>query len=70
MQVRARQAVWEKVEQLLGLELELHVEFTGLISWTAGSGLGWHADDNRQVRDGWRSGGGNGPNWRNHCASY
>ena len=55
MQVRARQAVWEKVEQLFGLELELHVEFTGLISWTAGSGLGWHADNNRQVGGGWRA---------------
>ena len=33
-QVRARQRVWEAVEAALGLDLELSVEFTGLVGWT------------------------------------
>ena len=45
--MRARQKVWDKVEELFDLPCQLHVEFTGLISWTAGASLGWHTDDNR-----------------------
>jgi hypothetical protein len=47
VQVKTRHHVWEKVEQVFGLNLELHVEFTGLISWSKGSSIGWHSDDNR-----------------------
>ncbi|GAX81386.1 hypothetical protein CEUSTIGMA_g8817.t1 [Chlamydomonas eustigma] len=48
VQVKVRQQVWETVEQVFGLTLELYVEFTGLISWCKGSSIGWHSDDNRE----------------------
>ncbi|BBG94619.1 2-oxoglutarate and Fe(II)-dependent oxygenase superfamily protein [Prunus dulcis] len=32
---------------ILWVQYELFVEFTGLISWSRGSSIGWHSDDNR-----------------------
>ncbi|MEW5298874.1 MAG: hypothetical protein WDW36_001948 [Sanguina aurantia] len=45
--VSARHAVWQAVEAALGLEGELFVEFTALMSWGPGSSIGWHHDANR-----------------------
>ncbi|PRW58320.1 Oxoglutarate iron-dependent dioxygenase [Chlorella sorokiniana] len=45
--VAAREAVRAAVEEALGLELGLMVEFTGLICWRPGSRIGWHHDANR-----------------------
>jgi hypothetical protein len=42
--LRARIKAWHAAEAHLGLELETMVEFTSLISWKAGSGIGWHND--------------------------
>ncbi|KAI7839049.1 hypothetical protein COHA_007191 [Chlorella ohadii] len=47
MQVAAREAVRAAVEEALGLQLGLLVEFTGLICWRPGSRIGWHHDANR-----------------------
>lgn len=54
-QAAARAKVHEISEEILDLTADLYVEFTGLISWHAGSGLGWHTDDNR-----WEQGSGQG----------
>ena len=43
--VAARERVLHAVERALGLEAELIVEFTGLLSWGPGAGIGWHRDD-------------------------
>ena len=48
-QVAAREAVRAAVEEALGLELGLLVEFTGLICWRPGACIGWHHDANRWV---------------------
>ncbi|XP_061994205.1 uncharacterized protein LOC133712130 [Rosa rugosa] len=45
--VPIRERLKEKVEEFFGCEYELFVEFTGLISWSRGSSIGWHSDDNR-----------------------
>ncbi|XP_049936004.1 uncharacterized protein LOC116262437 isoform X2 [Nymphaea colorata] len=45
--VAIRERLKEKVEEFFGCEYELFIEFTGLISWTTGSRIGWHSDDNR-----------------------
>ncbi|CAN6465685.1 unnamed protein product [Victoria cruziana] len=45
--VAIRERLKEKVEEFFGCEYELFIEFTGLISWTNGSKIGWHSDDNR-----------------------
>ncbi|XP_024193062.1 uncharacterized protein LOC112196826 isoform X2 [Rosa chinensis] len=45
--VPIRERLKEKVEEFFGCEYELFVEFTGLISWSRGSTIGWHSDDNR-----------------------
>ncbi|XVE74565.1 hypothetical protein DITRI_Ditri12bG0027300 [Diplodiscus trichospermus] len=42
-----RDRLKEKVEEVFGCEYELVTEFTGLISWSRGSSIGWHSDDNR-----------------------
>jgi hypothetical protein len=42
--LRARTKAWHSAEVCLGLELETMVEFTSLISWKAGSRIGWHND--------------------------
>ena len=47
LQVAAREAVRAAVEEALGLQLGLMVEFTGLICWRPGSSIGWHHDANR-----------------------
>lgn len=43
------QAVLNAVEVALGLELELLIEFTALITWNGGSCIDWHTDSNRQA---------------------
>ncbi|GMH40009.1 hypothetical protein BSKO_07913 [Bryopsis sp. KO-2023] len=45
---RARSLVLDAVESALGYECQLFVEFTGLISWSKGSSIGWHHDSNRE----------------------
>ncbi|KAF9625328.1 hypothetical protein IFM89_021698 [Coptis chinensis] len=45
--VSIRERLKDKMEEFFGCEFELFVEFTGLISWTKGSSIGWHSDDNR-----------------------
>ncbi|ONI31894.1 hypothetical protein PRUPE_1G337400 [Prunus persica] len=45
--VPIRERLKEKVEEFFGCQYELFVEFTGLISWSRGSSIGWHSDDNR-----------------------
>ncbi|GAB2279928.1 hypothetical protein Dimus_014563 [Dionaea muscipula] len=45
--VPLRERLREKVEEVFGCELELVIEFTGLISWSKGASIGWHSDDNR-----------------------
>ncbi|KAL3510336.1 hypothetical protein ACH5RR_029737 [Cinchona calisaya] len=45
--VPIREKLKEKVEEYFGCQYELVIEFTGLISWTKGSSIGWHSDDNR-----------------------
>lgn len=45
--VPIRERLREKVEEYFGCDFELVIEFTGLISWTKGAGIGWHSDDNR-----------------------
>ncbi|XP_021821118.1 uncharacterized protein LOC110762745 isoform X2 [Prunus avium] len=45
--VPIRERLKEKVEEFFGCHYELFVEFTGLISWSRGSSIGWHSDDNR-----------------------
>ena len=47
LQVAAREAVRAAVEEALGLQLGLMIEFTGLICWRPGSCIGWHHDANR-----------------------
>ncbi|KAK4261845.1 hypothetical protein QN277_004789 [Acacia crassicarpa] len=42
-----RERLKDKLEEFFGCEYELFIEFTGLISWTKGSSIGWHSDDNR-----------------------
>ncbi|XP_028767085.1 uncharacterized protein LOC114724799 [Neltuma alba] len=42
-----RERLKDKLEEFFGCEYELFTEFTGLISWTKGSSIGWHSDDNR-----------------------
>ena len=41
----AGERVLHAVERALGLEAELVVEFTGLLSWGPGAGIGWHRDN-------------------------
>ncbi|ERN11016.1 hypothetical protein AMTRI_Chr04g244250 [Amborella trichopoda] len=45
--VDIREKLKERVEEFFGCEFELFIEFTGLISWSCGSSIGWHSDDNR-----------------------
>ncbi|KAF8040105.1 hypothetical protein BT93_B2355 [Corymbia citriodora subsp. variegata] len=45
--VLIREKLKEKVEEFFACEYELCIEFTGLVSWTKGSSIGWHSDDNR-----------------------
>ncbi|KAL4534202.1 hypothetical protein Ndes2437B_g03491 [Nannochloris sp. 'desiccata'] len=42
-----RERIRDAVEQSLGLELSLLVEFTGLVSWRPGASISWHTDSNR-----------------------
>ncbi|XP_039066820.1 uncharacterized protein LOC120212667 isoform X1 [Hibiscus syriacus] len=42
-----RDRLKEKVEEFFGCEYELATEFTDLISWSRGTSIGWHSDDNR-----------------------
>ncbi|KAI8465390.1 MAG: hypothetical protein J3K34DRAFT_525389 [Monoraphidium minutum] len=44
----ARHAVLQAVERALGREAELFIEWSGLITWGAGSGIDWHHDNNRE----------------------
>ncbi len=48
-QVAARDRVAAAAEKALGHPYELCIEFTGLVSWTAGASINWHYDSNRQV---------------------
>lgn len=45
--VKARQLVWDRVEEFFGLPCEVWPETTSLINWTTGASIGWHHDDNR-----------------------
>lgn len=45
--VRARQRIWDAAEDAFDAWGELHVEFTGLLSWGPGASIGWHHDANR-----------------------
>ncbi|GAB4822737.1 hypothetical protein N2152v2_009783 [Parachlorella kessleri] len=47
MQMAAREKVRAAVEEALGLDLGLLVEFTGLISWRPGACIDFHHDANR-----------------------
>ncbi|MED6111444.1 hypothetical protein PIB30_052346 [Stylosanthes scabra] len=42
-----RERLKDKVEEFFSCEYELFIEFTALISWSRGSSIGWHTDDNR-----------------------
>ncbi|GLJ12414.1 hypothetical protein SUGI_0190480 [Cryptomeria japonica] len=42
-----REKLRESIEDFFDCQLELFIEFTGLISWTKGASIGWHSDDNR-----------------------
>ncbi len=46
-QLRARALVLCALEEQFGLQMELCVEFSGLIGWRQGADLGWHHDANR-----------------------
>lgn len=43
----ARRAAHEAAERALGAEMELYVEWSGLVAWRAGGAIGWHHDSNR-----------------------
>lgn len=45
--VAARDKVAAAAEAALGHPYELCIEFTGLVSWTAGARINWHYDSNR-----------------------
>ncbi|KAM7255352.1 hypothetical protein ACFE04_020593 [Oxalis oulophora] len=45
--VPIRERLKEIVEEFFNCQYELVIEFTGLISWTKGSNIAWHSDDNR-----------------------
>jgi procollagen-proline 3-dioxygenase 1 len=47
MQVAARDKVAAAAEEALGHPYGLCIEFTGLVSWTAGAAINWHHDSNR-----------------------
>lgn len=49
MQVAARDKVAAAAEEALGHPYGLCIEFTGLVSWTAGAAINWHHDSNRWV---------------------
>jgi len=44
---KARQIIWDVVEDLFGLQCQVWPETTSLINWTAGASIGWHHDANR-----------------------
>ena len=45
--VQARTKAWQLAERTFGREFETYVEFTSLLSWDAGSDIGWHSDSGR-----------------------
>ena len=48
-QVRAREKVQEAVEEAMGLQGGLLIEFTALMTWLPGSSIDWHYDANRSA---------------------
>ncbi|CAH9053314.1 unnamed protein product [Cuscuta epithymum] len=42
-----RERLMDEVEAYFGCNLELYVEFTGLLSWCKGASIGWHSDNNK-----------------------